>query len=158
MTPAGPFTRPPAAPRKLSHRHQAMIDFLAAYPEASVREVASRFDISPVRVRQLLQSDLFQFKLAERREEVFERTLSLREKTEAAAHLALDKLTESLEIADSPEFQLAAADKLLGKLGYGGKGPAITVNSSDGSPVQVNVGSETLQAARQRIANSLESQ
>jgi len=62
--------RPPPAIQKLRYSHEAMIDMLIAEPWIAQGELAQRFGMSPSWISTIICSDLFQSRLAERRDQL----------------------------------------------------------------------------------------
>lgn len=69
--------RPPPAIQKLRYTHEAMISILVAEPWVSQNELARRFGMSAAWISTIICSDLFQARLAERREELVDPELRL---------------------------------------------------------------------------------
>lgn len=71
---------PPAAPSrgaiaKLSYTHDAMVDLIIANPIISQNDLAARFGYSAAWVSQVISSDAFQARLAERTKDLVDPTL-----------------------------------------------------------------------------------
>jgi len=134
--------------QKLKPRHYAIADWLAANPDASLRDCAAAFGLSPVTITNLVHTDAFQEYLARRRDVAFQHVLTLRDKIVGLSHDALSRLHEKIQCEEDPQLLLQCADKMLSKLGYGQTHsvPPSTTN------VQVNlVDAEALRAARDRV-------
>ncbi len=138
--PAGPPKWPSGAAKgiqKVSYTHDAMIDMLILDPTISQNDLAARFGYSACWVSQIISSDSFQAKLAERKDEIVDpsiratiednfRTLVirsmaiLREKLDKPASMVPDNLAlRGLEVGSRA-------------LGYGAKSSTVAV--------QVNMG------------------
>lgn len=144
-----------AAIAELSHKHVAICDYMVLNPELRKTDVARHFGVSLSWLSIIIRSDAFRDMMAKRQDEHFSRaSLSLAEKLEAVADLALDKLAESLEVeVDTKEIRETAA-MALDKLGYGGRGASPAAPSN----VQNNfmlVNPEDLAAARSRILEKM---
>jgi len=64
-----------------------------------------------------------------------------------------------LRFCDDPKYQLDAADKLLGKLGFGGKAPAIVLNKTENTKTtNIAISPEDLQEARGRIQGAVDAE
>lgn len=105
--------------QKLSHTHEAVMDWLVLNPDRSLRECADHFGYTQPWLSTLIHSDIFQAKLAERRLEVNARiAASIPEKLTAVADIALDKLAEKVSASEDPDFILDAADRALHRMGF----------------------------------------
>lgn len=152
----GAGLRPPAPTspeiHRVSHRHNAIMDYMLANPEIKLSEVAAHFGMTQAWLSTVIHSDCFQSELKEKQGALFDETvLTLRDKITGAAHRALDRLGEKLDTVDDPKFILDASEKTLKALGYGTSttiSQAKTVNN-----VQNNftVSSEIHEQARQRM-------
>jgi len=133
---------------KLSHRHDAIMNFMLLYPKKTLKECAEYFGLTQAYLSVVIHSDIFQARLRERQDAVFNGTvLHLRDKLEALAHLTVDKLMEKVSDSNDPEFIRDTAAQTLAQIGYGPKGnPAQPAQSN----VQINIGvdSNTLAEAR----------
>lgn len=111
--------------QKLSHRHDAIVEWLVANGDKGLGDCARFFNYSLPWLSRIVGSDMFQAKYQELcRERQVESVHALGTKIAAAAHLALDRLTEHLAIAPSEKLLMAATDTLLDKLGYTSGGGA----------------------------------
>jgi hypothetical protein len=74
----------------------------------------------------------------------------LRDKVHGVAHLAVERLAEAVIASDNPDFALAAADKMLGRLGMGaGRGSSpVVLNNFAGNVTTNVVSAEILEQAR----------
>lgn len=135
----------------ISHKHQAIADWLIANPEKTQGECAAAFGITQAWLSIVINSDIFQDYLQQRYAEVATPVVfSLREKLLGVAHRAVEKLGTAVDNSQDPEFILAAADRALHRLGYApAKGPTVAVQNN----IAVNaptlaVDAATLSAAR----------
>lgn len=143
----------------LSHRHQAIAEYLLANPDKTIRECAPVFGYSETYFYMLVGSNAFQdYYLALLGHNLDTRVMPLRDRINGVAASALDRLGKSLSQPDvSPEFYLDVANKLLQRgLAAGtpqappgpttGQGPALTqINNYYSSD------SERLARARERM-------
>lgn len=120
--------------KRLSNRHEEILEFMVLNPTMKLRDVALFFEVSQPWLSVLIHSDIFQDKLRERRGDLFlPAAADLRQKMTGMAHLVLDKLGEHLEDDKVTTGQLLeVGDSVLDRLGYGTK-PA-----AGGGPVQNN--------------------
>lgn len=80
---SSPNTALPRVPvAKLSYNHEAMIDILIREPWISQNELADRFGMSASWISTIICSDLFQSKLAERREALVDPEIRMSIKTQ----------------------------------------------------------------------------
>lgn len=143
LKPEPPAIRDPGSNQRLQrvrYSHEAMIDVLIAEPATTQRELAAMFDRTEGWISIVLNSDVFQARLAERRElEVIPHvTASIKTRINAIASESLQRIHERLLDQAKPpkdEFLLATAKLATDALGYGAR-PA---GGSGASPVQVVV-------------------
>jgi hypothetical protein len=107
--------------QNLSHLHEAIINWMLVNPARPLRECAKYFGYSQAWLSIIIHSGLFQARLKERQDEIFNQTVvPLADKLNAAAHIAVEKLTEKLESSEDPKFILEGAKTALASLGFGG--------------------------------------
>jgi len=141
---------------KISHRHDLLLDYMIANPTMRLRELSMHFDMTIPWLSTIINSDVFQLRLAERQDECFNATaLTLRQKMVAVADQAVEKLSEQLPYATDGKFVLDVADKVLHRLGYA---PSRNEGKTAASPVnntQINhfhqTDAGTLAAAREMM-------
>lgn len=105
--------------QKISFSHEALINWLVENPHRQLRDCAAYFGYTQAWLSQIIHSDIFQAKLAERQNEVFALIASdIPEKLRGVTDVALEKLGRALEETEDPKFALDAADKLLHRMGY----------------------------------------
>ena len=139
--------------KKVSHKHEAILDMMLANPQMKLRDIAREMGVSQSWLSCIIHSDAFQRKLSERQEEIFNATLMpLKDKIAGAAAVAVEKLSEGVESA-SPvtdrEFVLDATEKLLKAAGFTGREPV-----EGGINAQQNnfyFGAEALEVAREKM-------
>jgi len=139
--------------QNVSHLHEALLNHLILYPNATGAELALAFQRTPAWISTIIHSQIFQAKLAERQDQIFsEAVIDVRTKLEGVAHAAVEKLGTCLQNTQDPKYVLDVADKALHRLGYA---PSRSVPSG-GSVVnqQVNVYGE-VDAATVAHARSL---
>lgn len=118
---------------RLSHTHEAVLNWLVLNPEKSMAECAGYFGYSQSWLSQLVHSDLFQHALKEKQLEIGLRVAqSIPARLTRLADIGLDKLAEQLEKTNDPDFVLEATDKVLHRMGYA---PTSARNPA-GSPAQ----------------------
>lgn len=122
---------PPPAPTmgrlaKVSYSHEAMIDLIITCPGISQNELAARFGYTPGWISNILASDAFQAKLAERRKEVIDPTMvaTLEERFRGLVVQGHEVLKRELDKpAVKPEVALRAMELGARALGLGGHAP-----------------------------------
>jgi hypothetical protein len=133
--------------KNLSIRHEAIMDFLMANPQTKLGDVATHFGVTGPWLSCIIHSDIFQSRLKEKTDIAFHHTvLPVREKMNLVAHLALDKLAELLPKETEMRVVNAVAENTLSRLGFGTQGPAMQVNNTQ--ITQVNVLRSELEEAR----------
>jgi hypothetical protein len=109
---------------KVGIKHEALLQYMLAYPSARVQDVAAEFQLSLAWTSCIIHSDAFQEQLKARQDELFASIVvtPLKDKVEATAHMAVEKLAEKIPTTEDPAILAGAADKLLGRLGFGASG------------------------------------
>jgi hypothetical protein len=143
-------------PRKLSHKHEAILQAVLSNPEAKLKTIAQHFNVSQSWLSCVIHSDAFQARMAECKEEIFHASLlPIKHRVETVAGLALDRLTEGLELNTlSAEETRKTAEMSLRALGFGAKeskppGPLLAVG------VNLTVDSALLAEARSRVGQKV---
>lgn len=122
--------------QKLKYTHEAMIDILIAQPWIKQDELAAHFGMSPSWISTVICSDIFQSKLAERRDKLVDPEIRSSLKTQFAGLLArsMEILRHKLDqTPDRVPDQLAVqVAKMAGQsLGYGAvEGARISVHET----------------------------
>lgn len=126
------FERPEASGRrqlqKIRYTHDAMIDLMIMRPEISQRDLAEIFGFTEPWVSQVINSDMFQARLALRKEQVIDPTirLTVTERFRAVTNRSLDILQEKLSkpAAQVPDNLVLKAVEIGAKaLAVGGNAP-----------------------------------
>jgi len=135
--PAAFLAAPPAelqgAIQKVRYSHDAMIDMIIANPGVSQNELAAQFGYTPGWVSQVITSDAFQNRLAERKEELVDPLIrqALEERFRALVHrsqeLLLERLNSPAKVSD--DLLLRSLELGAKALGYGARGPSIQQNT-----------------------------
>jgi hypothetical protein len=108
---------------KVRYTHDAMIDMIVAEPQISQNEIAARFGYSAAWVSIIINSDAFQARLAERKEDLVDPQIraTVNDRLTAVANKAMDKLMERL--ATNASFSnrelIEAAKMATSGLGFG---------------------------------------
>lgn len=122
---------------KIGYSHDAMIDLLIANPAISQNDLAAHFGYTASWVSQIMSSDAFQMRMAERREQIIDPVLRLtiKENFDALVLRSLDILRQKLNApaAEVPDNLVLRTLDIGGRLaGYGVKDtPPPQVNQTD---------------------------
>lgn len=105
--------------QRVRYTHEDMIDTLITHPEIAQRELAARYGYTEGWVSNIMASDVFKARLAERRKELLDPALAntLREKFEALAHRSADRLIALLDKPEVADNTLLKAAELGAKVG-----------------------------------------
>jgi hypothetical protein len=105
--------------KKLTPRHDVILAFILANPRTKRGQVALIFGVTEAWLSTVINSDIFQARLAERQDQLFCETLvPLKDKIESLAHRSLDKLAGALETMPiAGHFK--TAEMALKMAGYG---------------------------------------
>lgn len=148
---------------KVAPRHEQIINWFIANPHRTNADCAAFFGITQAWLSTIKRSDAYQARMRACLDEMAEETrseylaqldLGTLGKIQVAADLAVERLTEKIEIADDPEFLLNCTDKLLHRMGFAPKSTPVlaapqTVNNNT---LNVNVSAGDLAEARLLIA------
>lgn len=128
---------PDGAIKKVRYSHDGMIDLIIAKPWISQNEIAAHFGYTAPWVSQVFCSDIFQARLAERKEELVDPAIraTIEEKFKALVDQSFRVLQEKLarpanQISD--DLALRSIEIASKALGYGSKvvgGPTVVQNS-----------------------------
>lgn len=138
--------------KTLKPKHDAIMDWLIANPQAKLGECAAAFGVTQAWLSCIINSDIFQARyqkiLGEYRDE---RILPLRDKLIGIAHQAVDQLAAHMATEKvGPDFALKVSDTILNRLGYGTKAAAgVTINNVAVVAPQ-GISREEIEAARER--------
>lgn len=107
---------------KLNTAHNGMMDYILQNPGASLRELSAHFGYTVPWCCRVINSDIFQSRLAERRKDI-EGLIAhdIPAQLKAAAGLAIERITEEIGKSQDPEFLLDAFDKVMHRAGYAPK-------------------------------------
>lgn len=141
--------------RRVSIKHDAIMDYLLTNPGAPLSEVAGHFGLTQAWLSTVIHSDAFQAVLKEKREMVFQGTvMPLREKIVGVAHLGVEKLGEALENASAvsdKEFIADTTDSILKNLGFSPKSAPPSLQQNVQNNNFFTVDKETLADARKKM-------
>jgi DNA-binding MarR family transcriptional regulator len=107
---------------KLNTAHDGMMDYILQNPGASLREIAGHFGYTIPWVCRVVNSDIFQARLAERRKDIEGLIASdIPAQLKATAGLAIEKIQEVLAKTEDPDTIIDAFDKVMHRAGYAPK-------------------------------------
>lgn len=145
---AEPAERTTGGIAKLSYTHDAMIDQIIAKPDISQNQLAALFGYTPAWVSQIISSDAFQAKLAERTKELVDPVVraSVEEQFKGIVSRSLDILREKLnrpahQVPDN--LALRSLEISARAAGYGARDQTPSVQPGD-MHVHLNVLGERL--------------
>ncbi len=112
--------------KRCSYTHEAMIELIIQHPEMTQDQLAAHFGYTPGWISNVLASDAFQLRMADRREQVIDPVLkaSIEERFKALTIRSLEVLMNKLsqpQISDT--VALRAAELGARALGVGGHKP-----------------------------------
>lgn len=137
--------------KKIRPVHEHIMDVMLEHPDISLRELGIAVGYSVSYLSIMTNSDAFQARLAERKQQVARSGVDLPNRMRAVAAVALDKLTDHVEHSEDPDFLRSTADMMLHRLGYAPQkaGGAVTVQT--GPQVQFVISRDDLASARGQI-------
>lgn len=118
--------------QRVSYTHDGMIDLIIAQPMLSTIEIAKHFGYTPQWVRQIINSDAFLERLAARKTEVVDPTLtaSLEEKLRTLASASMEVLVQKLDTTKDSKIALASLELSTKALGFGARQSNVNVQNS----------------------------
>lgn len=143
--------------KKVSHRHDVIIDWLMAHPEEkNLQALCETINVSRSWISVVMNSDAFKAEYAKRRAE-YQGLLAegVQAKLHSVAFQALGRLEDILDSEElDPRFVLDAMDKTVQKLGYSpGAKAGVTVNVSQAAGVTPDILAEA--RARMKTITSI---
>ena len=142
---------PPVALKKLNHRHEAIVNWLIAHPDRSLRDCAAFFGYTKEWVYRLVNSDLFQSVYRERAEAAGTVAVhAVKEKLLGLTGLAIEDAQERFLTGSASErFTSDTLKTTLSALGYGSQAQA----QSQSQSVNVVIDPQLVIEARERAAS-----
>lgn len=137
--------------KKIKPVHEHIMDVMLAHPDISLRELGVAVGYSVSYLSIMTNSDAFQARLAERKQQVARSGVDLPNRMRAVAAVALDKLTDHVERSEDPDFLRATADMMLHRLGYAPQKAGGGVTVQTGPQVQFVISRDDLASARGQI-------
>lgn len=118
--------------KKVNYTHDDIISLILAEPAITQREIASRYGYSEAWVCQVMGSDAFQSRLAQRKTELIDPMIvaTFEEKLAGTVGLALNVLQEKLENGRSAELAIKTLEVGAKALGYGARKENISVQQN----------------------------
>ena len=118
--------------QKVRYTHDAMIDVIIADPAISQGQIAHVFGFTEGWVSQVITSDAFQARLADRKGELIDPAIvrSIEERLKGLAVQSTQVLADSLSAKKDPELAAKVLGIVTKALGYGARDPAgTTINN-----------------------------
>jgi hypothetical protein len=136
--------------QQVSHRHEAIMNYMLANPTAPMSSVAREFGVTQPWLSCIVHSHAFKTRLRAKQDELFGNIgATITEKLEAVAHIALDNLLDHVSASNAgPAMSLDVADKVLHRLGY--------APSKVAQPTQSNTQINVVQISRDDLASARE--
>ena len=118
--------------QRVRYTHDAMIDLMIANPHWSHGQIASHFGYTQPWVSRVINSDAFNARLAERKDEVIDPAikLSLEEKFRSITDASLDIVLTKLHATQSAELALKVLDISTKAMSYGARNAAPVVQNT----------------------------
>jgi hypothetical protein len=112
--------------RKVRYSHDAMIDAIIENPTVSQNELAAAFGYTPTWISQVINSDAFRERLAERKDELVDPRIrmSVEERIRGLADKSIEVLLEKLHETRNMNVAVRALDVAARSLGYGARASA----------------------------------
>lgn len=139
---------------KMGVKHTAILDFILLHQgKVTQEDVARHFGMTRVWISCIMNSDAFRAALKERQNEIGEMVnLTVADRINGVAAMALEKLGAMVETTLDPDFTLDVADKLLQRAGYGSRaGPVAVVNNNTQINNYIPVERNVLEECRQQM-------
>jgi hypothetical protein len=135
--------------QRVSHTHNAIMDYMLANPGVSLGEVAAHFKYSQPWLSCIIHSDAFQSLMREKQGVIFHTTvLPIREKLHAVGHQVLDRLAERIPLENDVAVLARTSEGVLDRLGFGSKTGGNTYILNQTNNTQVNTLRSELDNAR----------
>lgn len=143
--------------KSLRPKHHAIMDYIIANPSVPYGEVATIFSVTPAWLSTVINSDLFQTQLYERRRLMDQAiTASITDKLGKLAEKTLDHLNDAIddeEVSITTKLDVAkTALQAMGFLGPKGgginAGPTVQINTTNQT---ISVADSAIQQAHQRL-------
>lgn len=126
--------KPKGVIQKINYSHDGMINLLLSNRGISQNALAAHFGYSPSWISQVMSSDAFQSRLAERAAEIEDPVLraSIEDGLKGILARSMELLKEKLDKPDPPDNLVLRSIELSSKaLGYGAKETTVVVNHNE---------------------------
>lgn len=140
--------------KKIKPVHEHIMDVVLEHPDISLRELGSAVGYSVSYLSIMMNSDAFQARLAERRQQITRSGVDIPNRMRAVAAVALDKLSDHVERSEDPDFLRSTADMMLHRLGYAPQKVGTGVTVQTGPQVQFVISRDDLAQARGAIIDA----
>jgi hypothetical protein len=120
--------------RKVNYSHDSMIDKIIENPWVTQNELAAYYGYTPGWVSQVIASDAFQSRLAQRKDELIDPAIkaTIEERFKALVIQSYEVLKRKLESPAVPaELALKSLDVAAKALGYGAKNSGVQINNNN---------------------------
>ena len=118
--------------QKVRYSHDAMIDLIIENPTISQNAMAAHFGYTPGWVSQVINSDAFRERLAERKDELVDPRIrtSIEERIRGLADKSIEVLLQKLHETNNMNVAVRALDVVTRSLGYGARpSAAVQINN-----------------------------
>lgn len=133
-------------------RHEAIMTHLVANPEMRMQDVALVFGVTPSWLSVVVNSDIFQAKLAERQDQFFSVAAEgVANKLNTLAKLTLDKMIEKAPLTEDAHDLRENAKLALDRMGYGVSQSPVPAGLTQNNTINIGVSPELLAQARERV-------
>lgn len=140
-----------ASIKKVSIKHEAILQYLLAHPTWRLQDVAAVFEVTPTWLSIIINSDSFQHRLSQCQGVIFDETIvPIRARLEALAHLSIERLSERIESSHDIKELRETAKMTLANLGYGT--PAAQIQQTQ-NIINIHHSREELKSARRLIGS-----
>lgn len=117
---------------KVRYNHDAMIDLIISTPWIKQNDIAAHFGMSVGWISQVISSDAFKMRLAERKAELIDPTIimTFEEELESLGRLSRRVIAENLEASKNPVLAVEALKIAAKASGLGARGPATAIQNN----------------------------
>jgi hypothetical protein len=117
---------------RVRYSHDAMIDLILAEPSITQNKIASHFGYSVGWVSRVFNSDAFQARLAERKGELIDPTITMKmeQRIEALAMQSLEVISKKLGVTEDANLALKAFELSTKAAGYGARERNVAVQNN----------------------------
>lgn len=118
--------------QRIKYTHDAMIDLIIANPGMKQGQIAAHFGYTEPWVSRIFCSDAFQARLAERKTEIVDPTItaSVKDRIEGLAMQSLEIISEKLAATKNPDLAIKAFELSTKAAGYGARQSNVAVQQN----------------------------